>query len=242
MGFFEPSPPPFELEEWKSKPHLTRLKPLVQDWGMNGFGSPTFVYFIYVLKLILFSVGALFVISLTPGLGTPRQPHRLVDGADRLPEARGLAAALGDPRPGRGLDAAQLPLRAADRRGALLAATRAPSGCRPGRSGFPSPRGPPGRSSTSPSTRACSPPASSCSPPPASTRPRARRASCRRPASRCCSRSSGCSGCATRSRSSGPARRSTSRSWPSGSFRSTSGSSPGSSSSSSSGGARRPRS
>ena len=44
MGFFEPSPPPFDLEEWKAKPHLTRLKPLVQDWGVNGFGSPTFVY------------------------------------------------------------------------------------------------------------------------------------------------------------------------------------------------------
>ena len=50
MGFLEPSPPPFELEEWKAKPHLTRLKPLVQDWGENGFGSPTFVYFIYILK------------------------------------------------------------------------------------------------------------------------------------------------------------------------------------------------
>jgi Transmembrane protein of unknown function (DUF3556) len=70
MGFLEPSPPPFELEEWKAKPHLTRLKPLVQDWGLNGFGSPTFVYFLYALKLIVFSVGALFVISLTPGLGT----------------------------------------------------------------------------------------------------------------------------------------------------------------------------
>jgi hypothetical protein len=33
MGFLEPSPPPFDLEEWKAKPHLTRLKPLVQDWG-----------------------------------------------------------------------------------------------------------------------------------------------------------------------------------------------------------------
>ena len=70
MGFLEPSPPPFDLEEWKAKPHLARLKPLVQDWGANGFGSPTFVYLIYVLKLILFSVGALFVISLTPGLGS----------------------------------------------------------------------------------------------------------------------------------------------------------------------------
>jgi hypothetical protein len=70
MGFFTPSPPPFELEEWKAKPHLTRLKPLVQDWGVNGFGSPGFVYFIYAFKLILFSAGALLVISLTPGLGS----------------------------------------------------------------------------------------------------------------------------------------------------------------------------
>jgi hypothetical protein len=23
MGFFEPAPPPFDLEEWKRKPHLS---------------------------------------------------------------------------------------------------------------------------------------------------------------------------------------------------------------------------
>jgi hypothetical protein len=71
MGFLEPSPPPFDLEEWKAQPHLSRLKPLVQDWGANGFGSPTFVYFVYLLKLVIFSVAALFVISLTPGVGSP---------------------------------------------------------------------------------------------------------------------------------------------------------------------------
>jgi hypothetical protein len=71
MGFFEPAPPPFDLEEWKRKPHLSRLKPLVQDWGGNGFGSPTFVYFVYAIKLIVFCVAALVVISLTPGLGSP---------------------------------------------------------------------------------------------------------------------------------------------------------------------------
>jgi hypothetical protein len=69
MGFFEPAPPPFDLEEWKRKPHLSRLKPLVQDWALNGFGSPSFVYLLYAVKLIIFTVGALFVISLTPGLG-----------------------------------------------------------------------------------------------------------------------------------------------------------------------------
>ena len=69
MPFFSPSPPPFELEEWKRKPHLERLKPLVQDWGENGFGSPQFVYLLYAFKLIVYAGGAALVISLTPGLG-----------------------------------------------------------------------------------------------------------------------------------------------------------------------------
>src|SRR5688572_31647829 len=51
LPFLTPSSPPFELEEWKAKPHLARLKPLVQDWGLNGFGSPGFVYLVYGFKL-----------------------------------------------------------------------------------------------------------------------------------------------------------------------------------------------
>ena len=47
MSFLRPSPAPFDLERWKEEPHLARLKPLVQDWGLNGFGSPSFVYFLY---------------------------------------------------------------------------------------------------------------------------------------------------------------------------------------------------
>jgi Transmembrane protein of unknown function (DUF3556) len=69
MGFLSPAPPPFELERWKREPHLTRLKPLVQDWGANGFGSPSFVYLLYALKLVVYALGAALVISLTPGLG-----------------------------------------------------------------------------------------------------------------------------------------------------------------------------
>ncbi len=69
MSFFSPSPPPFELEEWQEKPHLARLKPLVQDWGENGFGSPTGVYLLYALKLVVYAGGALLAISTTPGLG-----------------------------------------------------------------------------------------------------------------------------------------------------------------------------
>lgn len=69
MSFFAPAEPPFDVEEWKGKPHLARIKPLVQDWGENGFGSPTFVYLLYALKLAVYAGGALLAISTTPGLG-----------------------------------------------------------------------------------------------------------------------------------------------------------------------------
>ena len=69
MSFLSPAPPPFELEEWKAQPHLTRLKPLVQDWGENGFGSPSFVYLLYAFKLVVYAGGALLAISTTSGLG-----------------------------------------------------------------------------------------------------------------------------------------------------------------------------
>ena len=70
MGFVQPSPPPFELDEWKAKPFLSRLKPVVQDWTINGFGAPGLIYVLYLLKLIVFVLGAALVISATtPGVG-----------------------------------------------------------------------------------------------------------------------------------------------------------------------------
>jgi hypothetical protein len=70
MGFMQPAPPPFDFEEWKAKPYLARLKANAQDWAVNGFGTPGFVYLLYVVKLTLFSVGAFLVIgATTPGFG-----------------------------------------------------------------------------------------------------------------------------------------------------------------------------
>jgi Transmembrane protein of unknown function (DUF3556) len=71
VGFVQPEPPPFDLQEWKQKPFLSRLKPIVQDWVVNGFGAPGIIYLLYVVKLVLFVVAAAFVISIsTPGIGT----------------------------------------------------------------------------------------------------------------------------------------------------------------------------
>jgi Transmembrane protein of unknown function (DUF3556) len=70
MGFLTPTPPPVDLDEWRKGPHLERIKPLAQDWSLNGFGTPTAVFLLYVVKLVIFSVGGLALIgATTPGLG-----------------------------------------------------------------------------------------------------------------------------------------------------------------------------
>ena len=69
MGFITPAPPPVDVEEWKRKPHLEKIKPLAQDWAVNGFGTPTAIYLVYIVKLVLFCLAAVAAIATTPGLG-----------------------------------------------------------------------------------------------------------------------------------------------------------------------------
>jgi Transmembrane protein of unknown function (DUF3556) len=70
MGFISPAPPPFDLEEWKRLPHLEQIKPLAQDWALNGFGTPHFVYLLYFVKIALYAGGGLLLIAATTaGLG-----------------------------------------------------------------------------------------------------------------------------------------------------------------------------
>ncbi|MGI8461496.1 MAG: DUF3556 domain-containing protein [Solirubrobacterales bacterium] len=70
MGFLTPAPPPVDVAEWKTKPHLERIKPLAQDWAVNGFGTPSAIYLIYLVKLVLFGFGAFALIAATTtGIG-----------------------------------------------------------------------------------------------------------------------------------------------------------------------------
>jgi len=70
MGLLDPAPPPFEYEEWRRLPHLERIKPLAQDWALNGFGTPPVIFLLYIVKLIVYAGGGLLVISATTaGLG-----------------------------------------------------------------------------------------------------------------------------------------------------------------------------
>ncbi|HWJ43362.1 MAG TPA: DUF3556 domain-containing protein [Solirubrobacterales bacterium] len=67
MGLLDPAPPPFEVEEWRRKSHLERIKPLAQDWALNGFGTPVAVYFLYVLKILVYAGGGALLIFATGG-------------------------------------------------------------------------------------------------------------------------------------------------------------------------------
>jgi len=70
MGFITPAAPPLEIEEWQKLSHLERIKPLAQDWALNGLGTPTFVYLLYIVKLAVYAGGGLLLISATTkGLG-----------------------------------------------------------------------------------------------------------------------------------------------------------------------------
>jgi hypothetical protein len=72
MGFITPSPPPLPIEEWRTRSYLDRIKPLAQDWGINGFGTPTGVFLLYAIKLVIFVLAALLVVeATTPGLTGP---------------------------------------------------------------------------------------------------------------------------------------------------------------------------
>src|SRR4051812_35033364 len=67
MGLLDPAPPPFEIAEWRRLPHLQRIKPLAQDWALNGFGTPVAVYFVYVFKVLAYAGLGFLLIEATSG-------------------------------------------------------------------------------------------------------------------------------------------------------------------------------
>ena len=70
MGFIAPRSPDFDISEWRTRPLLRRIHPLVVDWVENGFGSPYSVYLLYIVKMLAYAFGAIAIAATTPGLGT----------------------------------------------------------------------------------------------------------------------------------------------------------------------------
>ena len=69
MGFLNPDVPAFDVNEWRARPHLQRIKPLAQHWVEHGFGTPYAIYLLYLLKVAVWAAGGAAIIATTPGLG-----------------------------------------------------------------------------------------------------------------------------------------------------------------------------
>ncbi|ORV49833.1 hypothetical protein AWC02_05965 [Mycolicibacter engbaekii] len=69
MGFIKPSVPDVDPATWRSTDWPTRIRVCSRHWVDQGFGTPSGVYLIYLLKIAAYAVGAAAVIGLTPGLG-----------------------------------------------------------------------------------------------------------------------------------------------------------------------------
>src|ERR1700757_2870943 len=69
MGFITPELPDVDHDTWPTLPAASRLQVVTRHWVENGFGTPSGIYLLYVLKMVAYVAGAAIVISLTPGLG-----------------------------------------------------------------------------------------------------------------------------------------------------------------------------
>ena len=69
MGFTKPNFPAVEPETFLKKPLMERVKTLALNWAENGYGAPTMVHTIYIVKLIfLYALGGIVVATVTSGL------------------------------------------------------------------------------------------------------------------------------------------------------------------------------
>ncbi|HLK40394.1 MAG TPA: DUF3556 domain-containing protein [Polyangiaceae bacterium] len=71
MGFFRPTPPPYDPLIWVKKPFAERARMVCDAWAMQGYGAPLGALLFYALKVGFYVGGWLFFCSLSPGLGGP---------------------------------------------------------------------------------------------------------------------------------------------------------------------------
>ena len=69
MGFITPDLPDVDHDTWHTLPAASRLQVVTRHWVEHGFGTPSAIYLLYVVKMAAYVAGAAAVISLTPGLG-----------------------------------------------------------------------------------------------------------------------------------------------------------------------------
>jgi hypothetical protein len=69
MGFLKPELPQIDLAEWSKGTRSEKIRPMAKHWAEVGFGTPVVMHLFYVVKILLYILGAwLFAVLTTRGL------------------------------------------------------------------------------------------------------------------------------------------------------------------------------
>lgn len=69
VGLLDPTPPPYDPIEWLKKPFAERGRLVCEAWALQGYGTPTYVFVIYALKVALYVWAWTFFCSFSQELG-----------------------------------------------------------------------------------------------------------------------------------------------------------------------------
>ena len=70
MGLIAPTLPDVDIDQWRALTRPERTRILAQHWAQFGFGTPKAIYALYLVKIILYVLGAMLFIAATPGIGS----------------------------------------------------------------------------------------------------------------------------------------------------------------------------
>ncbi len=69
VPLLNPIRPLYDIGEWQRKPFPERVKMVCQSWALQGYGTPSPIYIVYLLKIALYVWLWTVFCSVTPGLG-----------------------------------------------------------------------------------------------------------------------------------------------------------------------------
>jgi hypothetical protein len=72
MALPKPKLPSYDVRAWQKKPFPERLRMVCQAWAQDGYGTPSPIYVVYLLKIALYVAIWCGFCAFTPGLGDPR--------------------------------------------------------------------------------------------------------------------------------------------------------------------------
>ncbi|MFT5222946.1 MAG: hypothetical protein ACI867_001256 [Glaciecola sp.] len=69
MGLLDPRLPAYDLAQWRSLPTRERLRVQCGTWTTHGFGARWPIYFVYLVKVVVFALGWALFVTRTDGVG-----------------------------------------------------------------------------------------------------------------------------------------------------------------------------